>query len=75
MHSAASDVIGTSLNYTPKHVMWVVPYGTTFSGSKGWVAFAHVSGFNSWYNDSWGDYLSAQGKQSRQVSQARIQRL
>jgi hypothetical protein len=41
--------------------MYVVPYGTEFNGNKGWVAFAHVSGVNSWYNDYWGDYLSAQG--------------
>lgn len=66
MFQAASAAVGTSLNATPKHVMYVVPYGTEFNGNKGWVAFAHVNGYNSWYNDSWGDYLSAQGMWTRQ---------
>jgi hypothetical protein len=64
MFQAASDAVGSSLNASPKHIMYVVPYGTEFNGSKGWVAFAHVSGVNSWYNDDWGNYLSAQGMYS-----------
>lgn len=60
MFQAADAAVGTSLNTSPRHIMYVVPPGTTFRGSTGWVAFAHVSGYNSWYNDEWGDRLSAQ---------------
>lgn len=58
MFKAADKIVSSSLNKTPQHIMYVVPYGTDFRGSQGWVAFAHVSGFNSWYNDSWGNRLS-----------------
>jgi len=60
MFQAASDAVDNSLSASPNHVMYVVPSGTTFNGSSRWVAFAHVGGFNSWYNDDWGDMLSAQ---------------
>lgn len=59
MFSAASSAVGNSLNARPKHIMYIVPKGTTFNGSSGWVAFAHVSGYNGWYNDEWGMSLSA----------------
>ena len=58
MFKAADAVVGSSMNKSPQHIMYVVPYGTDFRGSQGWVAFAHVSGYNSWYNDWWGNRLS-----------------
>ena len=60
MFQAASAAVGSSLSETPRHIMYCVPYGTTYSGSKNWVAFAHVGGYNSWYNDNWCNMLSAQ---------------
>ena len=48
MFQAASNAVGSSLNARPKHIMYIVPEGTTFNGSSGWVAFAHVNGNNGW---------------------------
>lgn len=58
MFEAASAAVGSSLNKAPNHIMYIVPRGTEFRGSQGWVAFATVGGYNSWYNDSWGNRLS-----------------
>lgn len=62
MNQAAIDTVGNSLSGTPRHVMYCAPPGTTFNGSKRWVAFAYVNGISSYYNDAWCDKLSAQGE-------------
>jgi hypothetical protein len=43
----------------PDHLMYVLPYGTSFQGNLNWVAFAYVGGHSSFFNDMWGDSLSA----------------
>ena len=60
MNKAARTVVGNSLNSSPKHIMYCVPYGTKFNGSTGWVAFAYVNGVSSYYNNKWCDRLSSQ---------------
>ena len=59
MYEAAVEKVGNSL-IAAKHVMYVVPFGTTFDGSPNWVAFANMHGKSSYYNNRWGDRLSAQ---------------
>lgn len=60
VHQATVDKIGNSL-IASKHIMYVFPWGTTFDGSSNWVAFANMHGKSSYYNNKWGDRLSAQG--------------
>lgn len=72
MFKAADAAVGSSLSASPRHIMYIVPYGTTFRGSQGWVAFAHVSGNNSWYNDAWGNRLSAQVHEVGYVQEALV---
>lgn len=60
MNQAAIAAVGDSLNVTPRHVMYCVPYGTEFDGYKNWVAFAYVNGVSSYYNNNWCDRLSSQ---------------
>jgi hypothetical protein len=43
----------------PRHIMYVLPYGTTFKGSLNWVAFAYVGAYSSYFNNGWGDSLTA----------------
>jgi hypothetical protein len=59
MNEAAVEKVGNSLS-AAKHIMYVVPFGTTFDGSPSWVAFADMHGKSSYYNNRWGDRLSAQ---------------
>jgi hypothetical protein len=58
MQNAANDLLPDGV--TPQHVMFVVPYGTMFQGSTDWVAFGLVGGTSSYFNNWWGDYLTAQ---------------
>lgn len=60
MNKAAIEAVGNSLNFTPKHVMYCVPYGTKFENSRSWVAFAYINGVSSYYNNDWCDRLSSQ---------------
>jgi hypothetical protein len=43
----------------PRHIMYVVPPGTEFQGAADWVAFANVGDYRSYFNNQWGDSLSA----------------
>jgi len=60
MNKAAMDAVGTSLNESPRHVMYCVPSGTIFEGSPNWVAFAYINGVSSYFNNKWCDFLSSQ---------------
>ena len=59
MYQATVDRVGNSL-VAASHIMYCVPYGTEFDGSKNWVAFANMHGKSSYYNNKWCDRLSAQ---------------
>lgn len=59
LYEATVDVVGNNL-FAAKHVMYCLPYGTEFEGSKGWVAFANMNGKSSYYNNKWCDRLSSQ---------------
>lgn len=58
MQNAVNDIIPDGVN--PRHLMFVVPYGTEFQGVKDWVAFGYVGGSSTFFNNWWGDYLTAQ---------------
>jgi hypothetical protein len=55
--AAATAKMPAGMN--PNHIMYVLPYGTAFQGNKNWVAFAYVGGRSSYFNNMWGDSLSA----------------
>ena len=60
MLDATNAAISNSLNASPDHVMYVVAGGTKFKESDKWVAFAYVGGKSSFYNNAWGQSLSAE---------------
>jgi len=54
---------GTTLNdaFEPYDlVMFCQPPGTVSQAGNGWVAYAYVNGFTSFYSDAWCGYVSAQ---------------
>lgn len=58
MQNAVDDIIPDGVN--PQHFMFVVPHGTVFQGDNNWVAFGYVGGSSTFFNNWWGDSLTAQ---------------